>query len=213
MRFAKAVMVGVGLLLLGTAVAQADNRQAARDSYREGSRLYELQDYRGALEAFKRAYVNFEDPTLLFNIAQCHRYLDHKEDAIAFYRKYVRKAPNSPMAEEVRRLITQLEGALDQDRRANSAPPKGTLPAVSGHSDAHQENATPEARPADTAPVAAVSTSSERHTDRPLLKKWWLWAAVGGGVVVIALGVGLGVGLSQGTSPYPATHTTMTFQF
>jgi hypothetical protein len=40
------------------------------------------------------------------------------------------------------------------------------------------------------------TTATASPPRRPLYKRWWLWTAVGGGVVLtVALGVGLGVGL------------------
>src|SRR5262245_8771717 len=111
MRFSILWVLGLCLTL---GVAHAENKQAARDAYKEGSRLYDLMDYRGALEAFKKAYVNYEEPTLLFNIAQCHRYLGQKNEAVVTYKNYLRKSPNAANADEVRKLITQLEGAMDQ---------------------------------------------------------------------------------------------------
>jgi Tetratricopeptide repeat len=48
-------------------------------------------------------------PAFLFNIAQCHRQLGNKQEAIKFYRSYLRKVPDAPNAEEVRKLIASLE--------------------------------------------------------------------------------------------------------
>jgi hypothetical protein len=216
------------VLLLAT-LAQADNRQMARDFYKEGSRLYDVTDYRGALEAFKKAYVNYEEPTLLFNIAQCHRYLGEKSEAVVFYKNYLRKSPNAPNAEDVKGLIAELESALDQERRAKTAPPAGTLgPGQSRSASSKPEKksepktaAKPPEKPPEkplfeTSPVVETVPTTPApapQKDQPLIKKWWLWTAVGGGVVVIALAVGLGVGLSQGDSPYPATNTSTVFHF
>jgi hypothetical protein len=208
------------ILVIASSPARADNKQAARDAYKEGARLYDLQDYKGALEAFRKAYVNFEEPTLLFNIAQCQRYLGQKAEAAVSYRNFLRKAPNSQMADEVRRLITQLEGAIEQEQKANSAPPSGTLspketktPEPKAHEAKAPETKSPEVKPPDDKPPE-VATPVEKRDDRPLIKKWWLWTAVGGGAVAIALGVGLGVGLSsRGDTPYPSTGAGMVFHF
>jgi hypothetical protein len=223
------VFICFGLL----ATAQADNKQAAREAYKEGSRLYDLMDYKGALEAFKKAYVNFEEPTLLFNIAQCHRYLGQKVEALTSYRTYLRKAPTAPNAEDVRKLVAQLEAAMEHERRASNAPPSGTLapPGGAGGSKS-RETMSGQTRPAETKPaetkpqepavVEATKPAEAKPVEtpapvekknQPLVTKWWLWTAVGGGVVVIALAVGLGVGLSGGESPYPSTGAGTVFRF
>jgi len=68
------------------AVSHADNRQLAKEAVRDGSRLYDLADYKSALEAFRKAYFNYEEPSFLFNIAQCHRQIGNTADALKFYR-------------------------------------------------------------------------------------------------------------------------------
>ncbi len=52
--------------------AYADNKEAAKEAYSEGKRQYDLGEYDAALAAFKKAYLNYEEPVFLFNIAQCY---------------------------------------------------------------------------------------------------------------------------------------------
>lgn len=72
--------------------ARAEDKVAARQAYAEASKHYDLNQYAEALAAFKRAYWNFEDPSILYNIAQCHRALRQRSEAIEFYKSYLRKA-------------------------------------------------------------------------------------------------------------------------
>jgi tetratricopeptide (TPR) repeat protein len=74
------------LLLLLAARAGAEDRERARQLYREATQHYDLGEYRDALASFREAYRNFEDPSLLFNIGQCYRQLGDKEQAVRFYR-------------------------------------------------------------------------------------------------------------------------------
>ena len=67
--------------------AGAEDRTKAQQAFTEGRQHFDLGEYKEALESFKLAYRNFEDPTILFNIAQCERQLGHKEEAVAFYRR------------------------------------------------------------------------------------------------------------------------------
>ncbi len=78
------------LLLLCAAAAHADNKQVARDAYREGARFYDLADFDHALESFKKAYLAQEEPSLLYNIAQCYKQLGNKPEALRFYRTFLR---------------------------------------------------------------------------------------------------------------------------
>jgi tetratricopeptide (TPR) repeat protein len=144
---------------LAPAVVHADDKEAARTAFTEGTRRFDLADYSGALEAFKRAYLAYEDPSLLFNIAQCHRRLGNRTEAIQFYRTYLRKRPDAANADEVRRIVATLERspssgtatrASVETPRATVEPPRATVepprPAVE----------TP--RPAVETPRPAVET-------------------------------------------------------
>ena len=51
--------------------AHAEDKQKAREAYERATQDYDLGEYKEALDAFKEAYRNFEDPAFLFNIAQC----------------------------------------------------------------------------------------------------------------------------------------------
>src|SRR5438046_999838 len=83
--------------------ANAD-REKAKQEYREAVQRYDLNEFKTALEHFKAAYIEFEEPSFLFNIAQCYRQLGDKQQAVLFYRSYVRKVPTAPNVGEVKQL-------------------------------------------------------------------------------------------------------------
>src|SRR6516225_1877017 len=94
------------LLLAGAAApAHADNRAAAREAFRDGTRLYEIGEFQKALDSFKRAYLNYADPSLLFNLGQCYRQLGDKPEALRSYRQFLNKVPDAPNRAEVERVI------------------------------------------------------------------------------------------------------------
>jgi hypothetical protein len=115
------------LILLASGVARADDKEAARQAYIEGTRLYDLADFNAALQSFKKAYLNYEEPAFLFNIAQCHRALGDKGEAIRFYRTYLRKVPNAANHVEVEKIIANLEAAQASDRASRAQAPQGML--------------------------------------------------------------------------------------
>src|SRR5688572_6331199 len=88
-------------LWLTASLAVAD-KDRARAAYKRGMQHYNLTEYREALDAFKEAYREFEEPALLFNIGQCHRQIGDKAIAIRFYRNYLNSVPGAPNREEVR---------------------------------------------------------------------------------------------------------------
>ncbi len=188
--------LSVALLLAVVLVprfAVADNKAVAREAYRNGTRMYDLGHFKEALAEFEKAYVNFEDSALLFNLAQCHRQLDHKADALHFYRTYLYTQPNAPNAEQVRQMIADLEQALKEDQARANKPPVGVSTAGLGEAPSPAPVAQPVTVPLPSS-EAVVATAPARA---PAYKKWWVWTLVGVGVAAIAVGVGVGVTANQ----------------
>ena len=187
-------LLAVVLTLATAFTAAAENKDAARKAFQDGKRYYNLYQYVEALDAFKRAYWNYEEPTFLYNIAQCHRALKHKSEAIEFYRSYLRNAPDAPNRVEVERIIAELDASLQQDRALAHAPPDGTI------------TAPPVTSPPPTtspAPTTLVTSAPPPRADKPVWKKAWFWGVVGGAAVVVA-GVAIGVGIATSTPKDPS---------
>lgn len=172
-----AAIIAVAIAFIPT--AHADNKDKARDLYRDATHHYDFGEYQRALDGFKEAYQNYEDPAFLFNIAQCHRALGHKQEAITFYKSYLRNTPDAPNRDEVQKTVADLQAAIDGEKSA-AKPAVATLP--SPPSTAVHATAT-------NPPVATT------QTDVPKRSRKWIWGVVAGAVVVVGVGVGLGVGL------------------
>ena len=186
----------------------ADSGKAvAQRAYAEGKRLYDVGEYAKALAEFKRAYLNYEEASFLYNMAQCHRALGDKKEAIRAYKSYLRNSPNAALAADVRRIVGELEAALEQERNASEAsaraaasPPPGTLPP------AHEITVSPAAAPATVSATPATTlevaaTPPAKHAR----KTWWVWPVVG--VVVAGAAVGIAVGVTQKQSTESSLNT------
>jgi tetratricopeptide (TPR) repeat protein len=189
MRLLRATAVAV-IALCFIRTAHAEDKDRAREAYRQASQHYDFGEYQAALDGFKEAYRNYEDPAFLFNIAQCHRALGHKQDAVTFYRSYLRKSPDAPNREYVQKMITDLEAAIAADNVAHKLPESG--PAVA-----------PTAPPP---PVAVVPTQPPpsavtSHAEKPVYRRWWLWTTIAA-VVVVGAGVGITVALAHPSDPH-----------
>ena len=172
-------------LLSVSSPAFAVDKAAARVAYERATKLYDLNQFGDALEEFKKAYLAFDDPAFLFNIAQCHRQLGNNAEAVKFYRSYLRKVPEAPNADEVRKLIGTLEETIEREKRA--APPAVTAPPP--------PTAT---SPTTTPAVMATTSSANIKTSRaPAYKKWWVWTIVGVAAAGAATGIALAVTQSQ----------------
>jgi tetratricopeptide (TPR) repeat protein len=152
-----AIVVAI-VCTLASSAAHADNKQAAKEAYTEGKRNYDLGEYDAALAAFKKAYLNYEEPVFLFNIAQCYRQLGDRQNAVRTYRVFLQNWPKAPNRGRVEEIIAELESAIAQDLAAKNAPPKETMPP------GKPEPAHVEAAPRPTAPPAATS---ETTTPKP----------------------------------------------
>lgn len=183
-------------LLLVFATAHAEDRQKARELFREGSQHYNLGEYKEALTAFKDAYRNYEDPQLLFNVAQCERQLGQNAEAIASYRAYLRAQPDVANRDEVKQLIAGSQAALEQSRAVRPQPPAEPPPS----------SAIPSSGVV-TPSVAAVTQTipSAAASPKPLYKKGWFWGTLAA-VVVVGAGVAVAVALTRAPS-YPSAST------
>jgi tetratricopeptide (TPR) repeat protein len=179
-----AVPAAIALLALASGVARAEDAQKAREAYRTAARHYDLGEYREALDGFKEAYRNLENPALLFNIAQCHRHLGERRPAIRAYEAYLRRFPDAPDRDEIGALIAGLEKELANEQTARSSPQVTRPPA----------------------PARA-------RRDTPLYKRWWLWTTVAAVAVGAGVGVGLGVGLSPSSATPEAPTDFGTIRF
>jgi tetratricopeptide (TPR) repeat protein len=172
----RSLFVALGLLILLTSVAHAENRAKARELFKQAQQHYKLGEFQPALDGFKEAFRNFEDPSLLFNIAQCERQLGHKQEALRSYRMFLSEVPNAPNRAEVENLIATLDQAIKDEAAAQ--PPQNTLPPT-------EKPAQPTQLPAP--PPPAPPPPPPRHT-------WWMIGVGAGLLAVGAVGIGTGAG-------------------
>jgi hypothetical protein len=167
-------------------------------------------------------------PQLLYNAAQAHRLGGNKKRALQLYQSYVKLYGDEiGNRGEVERIIITLKVAVESDERAQTAPPTVTVAAptpASAAASAPAVAAAPE--PAAAAAPAPVSTAPARAAleptatpaagnalvaapaarERPLVKKAWFWATIGGAVAVVGTGVALGIVFGSTTRNPSASH-------
>jgi tetratricopeptide (TPR) repeat protein len=115
----------VGLLFnAGAAHAQsAEQKKAAKEYFEQARRLYDVGKYQEAIEAYQKAYLNVEDPVFLYNIAQSHRLNNQPEDAIRFYKNYLRRSPEAANRGEVEKKMEDLQKEIDDKAKGLNKPP------------------------------------------------------------------------------------------
>ena len=185
-----------------------EDKAQARLHFEAGARHYDLSEWDQALVEFKEAYRQMPDASFLYNIAQCHRRLGHVEDALTFYRTYLRRAPEAVNRDEVERRIADLEAEKqaqqlrqsEEDRKHNAAAAspapaesvESARPSLLGHAPA--EGSTNE----QVSLTQAPADSSSGHGS--IFGRWWFWTAVG---ALVTGGVVAGLLLSRGGGTEP----------
>jgi tetratricopeptide (TPR) repeat protein len=90
--------------------AGADGIAAAKAHTKQGAAYYDLGRYADADAEFEAAYLIEQDPALLYNMGQCQRKMGRSEEAVHFFRTYLRRSPNGPFAAAAEKRIKEIEG-------------------------------------------------------------------------------------------------------
>src|SRR5690349_808743 len=111
LRHVSPVVLGAALLAVGVAPARAqtkdspDNKAAAKEHYARGTSFYDLGRYDDAIKEFEAAYELKNDPAFLYNLAQSYRQVGNHEQAVHFYKTYLRYVPKSPNKADIEEKI------------------------------------------------------------------------------------------------------------
>ena len=178
------VVVAVCLGGAVPAIAADGDKVAAKAHFEAATRLYDIHEYVKALEEYKAAYLAKPDPAFLFNVGQCYRRLGKFDQALEFYREYLKKAPpDDPNRPNVEARIRNTDNS---DMFENDAPPKpvavpSQLPQIQPQAPPMppvqrapiQLNALPVVEPgiedASERPVSAAKSSES--ADQPVLEQ------------------------------------------
>jgi len=177
MRGISVVSIVLALLVTPAIAGQKKRTQSAqdeaRDLYKKGMTHYELGEFDIAIDEFKRAYALTSAPGLLFNLAQVYRMKKDPEQAVYFYRTYLRLVPDAPNRADVEALLAENQALLDADRAKKRAEAEAAAAAAA------QPGGAPS--PSLTAPPPPPASPPRRRPWRVEL-----WSGVG----AAALGVG-----------------------
>jgi hypothetical protein len=145
------------------------DREKARALYAEGLRRFNVAEYGPAIEAFKSSYLLSDDPKLLYNIAQAYRLEGDCEQAIRFYKNFLRAVPSTTDRADVDSAMRKCENAATVGPGAGSGkqpPPAATEPPSTAAAPAAGPSRGVEALPA--APVAPATTAPAAPAPAPV---------------------------------------------
>jgi tetratricopeptide (TPR) repeat protein len=191
------VVILVALLGAGEVAAAepAADEAKARALFNKAESHYNQGEYSKALQLYKEAYTFAPLPGFLFNIGQCHRYLDQHHEALFFYKAYLDRFPEAPNKDDVEKLIKLSKEVVEEKRaRGEVRIVKPDFPKRIGAKPAVVKPVLP--KPVVVKPVlpqqdrveaveddkAETSTASRRGI--------WLWSGLGlSSALLIASGV------------------------
>src|SRR4029079_3032359 len=131
-----AAVLGAMLLCAGTAGAQSpdkavDPKVAAKEHYTRGTSFYDLGRYEDAIKEFEAAYQLKNDPAFLYNLAQSYRQAGNHEQAVHFYKTYLRYVPKAPNRADIEEKIKAEEqlAAKGGGTTTTRAPPVNSTTA------------------------------------------------------------------------------------
>jgi hypothetical protein len=183
----------------------------ARRHFEEGLKHYNVGEFLEAAKEYTAAYKARPSSVMLYNIAQAYRLGNDSQQALFFYRSYLRNVPGAINRHEVEERIGRLEAQLaaggpPTPTPSPTPPPPPLVPPTTGTGTVTPSPPAPAATPADPAVLVARpddSAPAPASPRSPTWRKWWVWTLVGVGVAGAAVGVGVGLGLR---SEPPSTH-------
>lgn len=198
------VLLAAWLSAVVPARAADPRTETARQHSAQGDAYYKLEKYGNAIGEYEQAYLSKPDPSFLYNIAQCHRLMGQNAEALNFYRRFLRDAPNAPNRQVAEKHIKDLEDTSPPVAVPAPAPVPAPTPAPEPVAPTAPISPAPTTPPAlalsapppttapasDMAPIGdtgAVSSPAESH---PIYTRWWFWTAIGvvaAGGLIIAL--------------------------
>jgi len=126
-----ATVLGAVLLCAATARAQdkpVDPKVAAKEHYNKGTSFYDLGRYDEAIKEFEAAYQLKNDPAFLYNLAQSYRQAGNHEQAVHFYKTYLRYVPNAKNRADIEEKIKTEEKLVGTTSTTPPPPTNTTTP-------------------------------------------------------------------------------------
>jgi len=175
--------------------------ERAQASFNQGRFDEARADYQAAYDAEPL-------PAFLFNIAQCYRNMGDYERAQLYFHRYTLRDPRGPNRQAAERLAAEMSKLAEARRNELEAKSPNDEPAAAPSSPAAVTPPTVTTPPDPAAgkrqsPALLVARDNGQPapTSRPIYRRGWFWAGVGGVVLVgaAAAAIALSADQPQGT--------------
>ncbi|HEY0714338.1 MAG TPA: tetratricopeptide repeat protein [Polyangia bacterium] len=105
----------------------AEKVREAERLVNEAAALYQANRYKEAIALFERAYTLDPHPIILLNIGRAHNRNGALEQALHFYRRYLKRAPKAEDRAQIEERVRHLEEALGRAPAQRSEAEAGPL--------------------------------------------------------------------------------------
>ena len=188
----RAVLTALVILSAATPT-EAQPRTEAKKLFESATRAYDMGQYEDAAATFRRVFELTGSAEVLFNIGQAYRLGKRYDEALLFYRSFLRRVPGAASRPDVERRITEIEEMVARQRHEAGAPPVGLSPSPPADAPAVDEPAhTPAVLPAPPVIVPAPLAPSSAPAARRARVAGYVLVAVAG-VAAVSGGALLGV--------------------
>jgi tetratricopeptide (TPR) repeat protein len=86
---------------------QSSPRARAHES--QGRAYSDRGEFREAYAELEQAFVLEQDPAFVYELGECARSLGNRDDAVAFYRDYLRRAPDGPFSASAKSRVSEVK--------------------------------------------------------------------------------------------------------
>lgn len=197
-------VIACTLVLFGTVSADAQTAKPMGDAcsldpvcerhYLQARTLFKAGQLAEALSEYHEAYSIQRVPTLLFNIARLNHKLGRLKEAASAYEAYLDQdeGTNAELKAKAKEYLAEIQRDTPPVEPPSPPPEK---PAEKPDSPAPTPQAPAAIVVPPTAPVAKTAAGT------PIFKRWWLWTALGGMVLIGAVGIIIGTQVDPRPKP------------
>ena len=152
--------------------------ERAKTLFKKAEVHFKLGEFKLALPLYKEAYRIKPLAGFLFNLGQCHRYLNECKRANFFFRQFITAKPNSPHVPEVNRLMETCKPGPVQAPAVPKDPPPTAPPVVEKKPVVAKQQVIPKKPAVEDKPGTPADESPEPVAPNKT-RKALLWGGMG----------------------------------
>mgnify|MGYP001553457419 CR=1 FL=1 len=182
----------------------------------DGEAAYRAGHYDDALAALMAAYDTSKAPSLLFEIGECHRQLEHHARAVDYYARYLAAQPDAANKSDVEALIASEKklapsGLFTSGASSSGAASLGSSMGAMGAAGATGGVGSLGQTPATSNPFAKTVSKDAKPDAPSIWQEPAFWGVAGGAAAAVLVGTTVAVIVATQPSASKPTGSLGTF--